>query len=218
MSTDLPTAGNKGARIMRLLRRERPVYEILGGGKVANVLLWRNKAVSGAFFMGFVAMWFLFEVAEYKLVTLICHSTITAMLVIFIWSNGAKAFKWPPPPEIPTILLEESMTYRDICKRLNLLLVWIVYVACGNDTTLFCLVIVAASILSTIGNYITTSNLLYIGVFFMGTLPYIYEKHEQKVDYFFATLIRRVSKIYEIFDRNFVSKIPRWPLKQKKYR
>lgn len=213
---NLPNAKNNAAPKMRLFSRERPIYEVLGGGKVANVLLWRNKVVSGAFFIGIMVIWFLFEVAEYNLITLLCHLIITVMLVIFIWSNGAKAFKWTPP-EIPMILLEKSMIYRDMCKKLNFFLSWLVYIACGNDIKMFCLVIVVASILSTIGNYITTSNLLFIGILFMGTFPYLYEKHEEKVDDLFAVLIWRVSKIGAILDKNVVSKIPRWPLKHKKY-
>ncbi|CAH1424702.1 unnamed protein product [Lactuca virosa] len=179
--TYLSNDNDNGARRMRLFGRERPIYEILGGGKAANILLWRDKAVSGAVFMGVMALWFLFEVAEYNLVTFLCHLTITVMLVIFIWSNGAKAFKWTPP-EIPKFLLEESMLCKDICEKLNVFLSWLINIACGNDIKLFCLVILVVSMLSTIGKYITASNLLFIGIVCMGTLPYLYERHEEKTD------------------------------------
>nr|KAJ0189674.1 hypothetical protein LSAT_V11C800446170 [Lactuca sativa] len=275
--TYLSNDNDNRARRMRLFGRERPIYEILGGGKAANILLWRDKAVSGAVFIGVLTLWFLFEVAEYNLVTFLCHFTITLMLVIFIWSNGAKVFKWTPP-EIPKFLLEESMLCKVICEKLNVFLSWLIYIACGNDIKLFCLVILVVSMLSTIGNYITASNLLFIGkqtlfitcflylsisyyvwklfynyytpsnkykmsfyatfvicqciegrepflmvlykgcwIVCMGTLPYLYERHEEKVNYLFATLIWRISKAYNTFDRNIVSKIPRWPLKHRKY-
>ncbi|KAL7586230.1 hypothetical protein Lser_V15G40775 [Lactuca serriola] len=214
--TYLSNDNDNRARRMRLFGREKPIYEILGGGKAANILLWRDKAVSGAVFMGVLTLWFLFEVAEYNLVTFLCHLTITLMLVIFIWSNGAKAFKWTPP-EIPKFLLEESMLCKVICEKLNVFLSWLIYIACGNDIKLFCLVILVISMLSTIGNYIAASNLLFIGIVCMGTLPYLYERHEEKVNYLFATLIWRISKAYNTFDRNIVSKIPRWPLKHRKY-
>ncbi|KAF5756387.1 hypothetical protein HanXRQr2_Chr17g0814061 [Helianthus annuus] len=78
--------------MLKLFGRERPIHEILGSGK--DILLWRNKAISGAHFIGMMGIWFLFEVAEYNLVTFFCHVTITTMLVVFIWSNGARAFNW----------------------------------------------------------------------------------------------------------------------------
>ncbi|KAI3735902.1 hypothetical protein L6452_15426 [Arctium lappa] len=204
------------AQITRLFGRKRPVHEILGGGEVADLLLWRNKIVSAATSIVVLTIWFLFEFAEYNLVTFICHLTITVMLVIFIWTNGAKALGWTPP-DVPKILLEESMLYQDFCKNLSFFLTRLVYIACGNDIKLFCLAFLTVSILSTIGNYITTLNLLFTGFICMGTLPYLYEKHEEKVDYFFDTLTQKVFKIYKMFDRNVVSKIPKWPLKEKKF-
>ncbi|KAE8676130.1 Detected protein of unknown function [Hibiscus syriacus] len=50
---------------------------ILGGGKVADVLLWRNPKVSTALLLGVTTTWFLFEVVEYNFVTLLCHISIT---------------------------------------------------------------------------------------------------------------------------------------------
>ena len=61
---------------------------------VADVLLWRNKNVSAALLLGMTVIWFLFEVVEYNLVPLLCHISITMMLVLFIWSTAADILKW----------------------------------------------------------------------------------------------------------------------------
>nr|GEV82727.1 reticulon-like protein B9 [Tanacetum cinerariifolium] len=218
MSMPLPNVDGEGERITRLFGRERPIHVILGGGDVADVLLWRNKSVSSTFFIGVMTLWFLFEVSEYNLVTFLCHLTITVMLVIFIWSNGAKVFKWAPP-DIPSIMMEESMICTDLCKNLNFFLSRLHYIAYGNNIKQFGLVILTLLLLSMIGNYISICNLLFIGLVCMGTLPYFYENNEEQVDYYyFHTLnpmFSKMYKIYNMFDGVVVSKIPRWHLKEK---
>ncbi|RRT82031.1 hypothetical protein B296_00013574, partial [Ensete ventricosum] len=61
----------------------------LRGVIVADILLWRNKYLSAGVLAGATVIWFLFEVAEYHFLTLLCHISITTMLVVFIWSNVA---------------------------------------------------------------------------------------------------------------------------------
>ena len=69
---------------------DHPEIEI----SVADVLLWRNRKVPAAVLIGVSAIWFLFEVAEYNFVTLLCHISITTMLVIFIWCMSAEYIGW----------------------------------------------------------------------------------------------------------------------------
>lgn len=64
------------------------------GLAVADVLLWRKRNISASLLVGMTVMWFLFEVVEYNFVTLLCHISITTMLVFFIWCTGAEIFKW----------------------------------------------------------------------------------------------------------------------------
>ncbi|MBA0646215.1 hypothetical protein Goklo_014196, partial [Gossypium klotzschianum] len=49
------------AKIYRLFGRERPVHHVLGGGKSADVFLWRNKKISAGVLGGATAIWVLFE-------------------------------------------------------------------------------------------------------------------------------------------------------------
>ena len=60
----------------------------------ADLLLWKNKNVSAGVLLGMTVIWFLFEGVEYNFITLLCHITITTMLVLFIWSIVADILKW----------------------------------------------------------------------------------------------------------------------------
>ena len=59
---------------------------------VADVLLWKDKRISAAILVGIGLIWFLFEVSEYSFLTLLCHISISALLVIFVWHKGAETF------------------------------------------------------------------------------------------------------------------------------
>jgi hypothetical protein len=55
----------------------------------ADLVLWRNKKISGGVLAGATAIWLLFEVMEYHLLTLLCHCLILSLAVLFLWSNAS---------------------------------------------------------------------------------------------------------------------------------
>ncbi|URE00335.1 Reticulon-like protein [Musa troglodytarum] len=73
----------------RLFGRKEPVHAILGGGKSADIILWRNKQQSGSILAGVTVIWLLFEWIGYHLLTFICHSLILLLAVSYLWSNAA---------------------------------------------------------------------------------------------------------------------------------
>eukprot|EP00252_Welwitschia_mirabilis_P026023 TRINITY_DN8338_c0_g1_i6.p1 TRINITY_DN8338_c0_g1~~TRINITY_DN8338_c0_g1_i6.p1 ORF type:complete len:155 (-),score=39.69 TRINITY_DN8338_c0_g1_i6:876-1340(-) len=75
--------------IKRLFGREKPVHSLLGGGKAADVMLWRNKQLSASFLLGATLIWILFEVWGYHLLTLCCHVLMLGVTGLFIWSTAA---------------------------------------------------------------------------------------------------------------------------------
>lgn len=62
------------------------------GFAVADILLWRNRNLSAGILAGATLIWFLFDVVEYNIVTLLCHIALVGMLLLFIWSNAAPLF------------------------------------------------------------------------------------------------------------------------------
>ncbi|RXH70917.1 hypothetical protein DVH24_015539 [Malus domestica] len=76
----------------KLFRCEKPIHHVLGGGRVADVLLWRNRNVLVVLLIAMTVIWFLFKVAEYNFVILLCHILISTLLVIFIWHTATEIF------------------------------------------------------------------------------------------------------------------------------
>ncbi|XP_038978524.1 uncharacterized protein LOC120108866 [Phoenix dactylifera] len=61
------------AKIYRLFGREKPVHTVRGGGKPADIFLWRDKKISAGVLGGAMTIWVLSELMEYHLLTLVCH-------------------------------------------------------------------------------------------------------------------------------------------------
>lgn len=210
-----PSRTTPRSRPPALFGRQRPIHKILGGGKVADVLLWKNKTVSASLLIGMTVIWFLFEVAEYNFVTLLCHISITSMLALFIWSRGAEFFNWKRP-QIPEIVLRES-TFREVAStfrvRFNQILSRLLDVACGKEPRLFILAIAILYILSVIGTYFSFLNLLYLGFICMQTLPFLYDRYDEHVDYIANREFHRMKKMLRRFNSQVLNKIPRGPVK-----
>ncbi|KAK2383965.1 reticulon protein B8 [Trifolium repens] len=197
---------------------EKPIHEILGGGKVADLLLWRDKNISTALLLGITTIWFLFEVVEYNFVTFLCHTSITTMLAIYLWSTLADILKWNGPQFLESIL-EESF-FKDLAfifhRRLNQLLRIFLHISCGTDLPLFLLVIVSLYILSVIGTFFDFINLLYIGFLCIQTLPIVYDRYEEEINNLAGHMIVDLRRKYRWFKKRYLNKIPRGPLKEKK--
>ncbi|CAA0809038.1 Reticulon-like protein B9 [Striga hermonthica] len=142
---------------------QKPLHAILGGGKAADILLWKNPKLSAAILIGSTVIWSLFEVGEYNFITLICHISIIAMLVLFIWSSGAGIVDWNPP-DVRAITIPES-TVRWLLAEINKLLLKFYQISSGKDLKTFFLAIAFLWILSGVGNLFTSLNLLYIGIY-----------------------------------------------------
>jgi len=55
----------------------------------ADVLLWRNKRISGSVLAGATVIWMLFEWLNYHFLTLVCLALVLSMSALFLWSNAA---------------------------------------------------------------------------------------------------------------------------------
>ncbi|KAI4319213.1 hypothetical protein MLD38_032840 [Melastoma candidum] len=194
--------------------------EVLGGGRVADVLLWKDRNVSATLLAGTTVVWFLFEVVEYNFVTLVCHVSITAMLAIFIWRSAAEMFSWEHP-RLPRGMIDGS-TFNYVASKfhvtLNQLLSKMFDVACGKDFPQFIAVISLLYVLSVIGSCCSFLNLLYLGLLSMEILPFLYDRYEDEVDRLAGSMIREMKNLWERLDSQLLNKIPRGPVKEKKLR
>ncbi|KAF3532764.1 hypothetical protein DY000_02042520 [Brassica cretica] len=203
----------------KLFNRQRSIHSIFGGGKVADILLWREPKIAATLVIGVSLLWFLLEVVEYNFITLVCHASMTSMLLFFIWSTASDFLNWERPI-IPEVVLDES-SFKELATSFhdmfNQILSKLLDLACGRDPPLFFLTTISLYILSVIGTCINFMNLLFIGFVSMQTLPVMYEMYEDDVDRVASMLMREMRKLYRRVDSNVLSKIPRGTVKSKKY-
>ncbi|CAN6332192.1 unnamed protein product [Urochloa humidicola] len=201
----------------RLFHRRRSVHKLLGGRTVADVLLWRNKNLSSGILAGATLVWFLFDVVEYNVVTLLCHIALLGMLLLFIWSNAAPLFD-RQPPRIPEVIVSEQ-AFREIAQTTHYKLAHfasILYdIACGKDLKKFLVVIGSLWVLAIVGDTCSFTTLLYVGFLCALTLPPLYERYETEVDHLVAKGGEDLKKFYKKVDSNVLNKIPRGPIKTK---
>lgn len=200
----------------RLFSRERPIHAILGGKRVADILLWRDKRLTGSILVWFRITWFLFEIAEFHLITLLCYIMMTMMLVLFLWSQGSDLIN-RRPPSIKDVQLSDS-TVQYVLSKINAVITVLYNISSGQDLASFIVMLASLWIISTVGSYTSALNLLYIGFLCMITIPLMYERYEKEVDYIAIQGSRDMKKLYRKLDSKVLSKIPRGPVKEKKFK
>ncbi|KAL9242790.1 hypothetical protein vseg_016756 [Gypsophila vaccaria] len=199
------------SKIFRLFGREKPVHKVLGGGKPADILLWRDKKISAGVLGTVTAVWMLFEVFEYHLLTLICHLLILTLAVLFLWSNASTFINKSPPqipevhiPEGPILEIASALRY-----EINQGLASLREIASGRDLKKFLAVIAGLWFFSLLGSCCNFLTLFYISFVLLHTLPILYEKYEDQVDAFGEKALIEFKKQYAVFEEKVLSKIPR---------
>ncbi|KAJ0743663.1 hypothetical protein HanPI659440_Chr10g0378551 [Helianthus annuus] len=130
-------------KVYRLVGRERPVHKVLGGGKAADIFLWKDKKVSAGVLGFATVIWVLFELVEYHLLTLVCHTLILAPAVLFLLSNAA-SFINKSAPKFPKVALPEDIVLgvaSAIRTEINTSLAILRNIASGKDLKKFLAVI-----------------------------------------------------------------------------
>lgn len=215
---DKPKSSIK-SKIYRLFGRERPVHQVLGGGKQADLFLWRDKKATAAVLGGATAIWVLFELIEYHLLTLICHSLIFTLGILFLWSNATTIIN-KSPPNIPQVNIPEDLTVNialSLRFEINRALATLRGIALGRDLKKFLAVIAGLWVISIVGSCFNFLTLFYIVVVLLHTVPFVYEKYEDKVDSFGEKALEEIKKQYAVFDAKVLRKIPIAALKDKKH-
>ncbi|WCJ26390.1 Reticulon family protein [Euphorbia peplus] len=217
-SDDDKKSSSLKSKIYRLFGREKPVHHVLGGGKPADIFLWRNKKVSGGVLGGATAVWVLFELIEYHFLTLICHGLILSLAILFLWSN-ASTFINKSPPRIPEVHIPEEPILQlaaglriEINRGFSILR----DIASGRDLKKFLSVIAGLWVLSVVGSWCNFLSLFYMVFVLLFTVPVFYEKYDDKVDAFAEKAMFEIKKQYKVFDAKVLSKIPKGSLSKKK--
>ncbi|KAI3993737.1 hypothetical protein MKX01_002750 [Papaver californicum] len=202
----------------RLFGRQKPVHHVLGGGRSADIILWRDKQTSASIFGGVTVIWLLFEWIGYHLLTFVCHALILSLAVLFLWSNLG-SFVNKAPPKFPEILLPEELVVRAaLSLRFEINRAFAIFreVSSGKNLKHFLMVIAALWVISVVGSWFNFLTLFYLVYLMMHTLPVLYEKHEDKVDTFAEKALVELNKQYAVFDEKVLQKLPKAMNKSKK--
>ncbi|PSS03991.1 Reticulon-like protein [Actinidia chinensis var. chinensis] len=159
-------------KVYRLFGREKPVHKVFGGGKPADIFLWRDKKVSAGVLGVATAIWVLFELLEYHLLSLVCHILILSLAILFLWSNATKFIK-KSPPLIPDVHLPEEPFLQVAAAlriEINGALALLRDIASGRDVKKFLGAVAGLWVLSILGSSCNFLTLFYIDVHLEKTL------------------------------------------------
>ncbi|XP_038899522.1 reticulon-like protein B8 isoform X1 [Benincasa hispida] len=206
-------------QIKRIFGRQKPVYHLLGGGRSADVLLWRNKKISASVLTGATIIWVLFEWLNYHFLTLICFALVFGMLAQFIWTN-ASGFLNRSSSNVPRLVLPEELFVNiavSFGAEVNRALCFLQDIACEGNLKHFLVAVVSLWVGAVISSWCNFITVLYIGFVAAHTLPILYEKYEDEFDTFASKVFDQLCGHYQKFDSSVLSKIPKGGFKGKKY-
>nr|GMC76993.1 reticulon-like protein B8 [Ipomoea batatas]GME19093.1 reticulon-like protein B8 [Ipomoea batatas] len=210
------------AQFNRLFGRQKPVHHCLGGGKPADVLLWRNKKISASVLVGATLVWMLFEWLDYHLLTLICIALVLGLLVQFLWTHTSGMMSSNrSPSQVPRLVLPEEVFVNiatTIGAEVNRALISLQDLSCGGSVKQFLIVVGSLFAVSVIGSWCNFLTVLYIGFVAAHTLPVLYERYEDEVDNFAYNAFDQLQHQFRKLDSGVLSKIPKGgKLKGKKF-
>ncbi|KAL5720770.1 hypothetical protein ACHQM5_013408 [Ranunculus cassubicifolius] len=204
----------------RLFGRKKPVHSVLGGGKSADIILWRDKQIAAGILVGVTVVWVLFEWLGYHLLTFLSHALILSLGVLFIWSN-LSSFVNKSPPKFPEIIVPEDLFVSialSVRYEINRAFATFRDVASGKDVKKFLKVIAILWVLSVVGSWFNFLTLFYIVYVMLHTVPMLYEKHEDHVDTLAEKAMVEINKHYAVLDEKVLQKLPKYAFaKDKKH-
>ncbi|KAL8511343.1 hypothetical protein ACS0TY_017949 [Phlomoides rotata] len=197
----------------RLFGREKPVHHILGGGKSADVMLWRNKKISASVLTCATIVWVLFEWLNYHFLTLVCFFLVIGLLLQFVWTNASGMLnRGRSSSSVPRVVFPEEVFANIgnmIGSELNRGLCYMQDVACDGNLKHFLAVVGSLFAVAIIGSWCNLLTVIYIGFVGAHTLPILYERYDDQVDAFVMGVFQQFNHNYKKLDSSVLSRIPR---------
>ncbi|CAM8997501.1 unnamed protein product [Rhodiola kirilowii] len=164
--------------------RPSTVHQALGGGAVADVLMWRRKSSAVCLLISTSTLWFLFERGGYNLLGFIANVLLLLVIILFMWAKSASLLN-RPLPLIPNLEMSEDAVF----KAIEEIQVWINYglsfardIAIGRNLKRFIQVAISLWFISYIGSFFNFLTLVYIGVLLSLSVPLVYDKYQDHID------------------------------------
>ncbi|KAL2458682.1 Reticulon-like protein B11 [Abeliophyllum distichum] len=186
------------------------VHLSLGGGAVADMLLWKNWFGSAALLIGSTALWFLFERAGYNLLSFISNVLFLLVVILFFWAKSALLLNRPLPP-VPNLDISEE----SVVKAADEMRVWVNRalsighdIAIGGNLGLFIQVFLVLWVISYLGSFFNFLTLVHIGVLLSLSVPVLYDKYQMQIDEKLIIAHKIIQTQYQKIDEQILKKIP----------
>ncbi|CAL0334772.1 unnamed protein product [Lupinus luteus] len=192
----------------RLFGRKRPLHLVLGSGKFADIILWRDKQISASIMAGVTMIWLLFYKMDYTMLSFICDSIILLLSMLFFWTH-LSSFIDISPPKLSYFILPERLlanTALSMTHELNQILTTFGFLASGQDLKTFLLVSITLGSASALGNCFTAATLFYIVTVILMIVPAAYERHEDIVDILAEKALVELHNLYAELMKKFFGK------------
>ncbi|KAM7470463.1 hypothetical protein LguiA_008646 [Lonicera macranthoides] len=190
--------------------RRISVHHALGGGPVADVLLWKKWYGSVIMLIASTALWILFERAGYNLLSFVSNVLLLLVVILFLWARSALILNRPLPPLPDLEVSEES-----ILKVVNESRVWINHVlsiardiAIGGDFKRFLQVAFGFWLISYIGSFCNFLTLFYAVVLLSLSVPLVYDKFQDRIDEKLHIAYKAIQIQYKKIDDIVLRKLP----------
>ncbi|KAL1814272.1 hypothetical protein DCAR_0626695 [Daucus carota subsp. sativus] len=207
---DAGTVASSLSSPYRLFGRQTTIHQMMGGGKAADVMLWKRRYVSSAIVLVATVAWLLFERAGLSFLTISSDVLLILIVLLFLRANYAE-FRNMHLQSLPELVLSEEMVNNVAASfrvKINYVLLMAHDITLGKDFRLFFKVVVVLWLMSVTGSYLSFFTLAYIGTIIAITVPALYSRYEQKVDRYAGFIQQKLSRHYKIVDDNMISRIP----------
>ncbi|CAO1946601.1 unnamed protein product [Urochloa humidicola] len=175
--------GSSG-RSCRLFGAQRSLHDLLGGGDVADVVLWRRKEVAGGLLASVMASWaLLYCVPGYTLLSFVSQVLMILLTVLFVWAKAAQLLNRAPPP-VPLMKISDKSTSEAaeiVGNFVNKVLQDFGKIALGKDSSLFYKVAFVLLLTSIVGRLTDLITLVYTSAVIALTVPALLEKSEEHI-------------------------------------
>ncbi|KAJ9160462.1 hypothetical protein P3X46_025862 [Hevea brasiliensis] len=194
----------------RLFGRQASLHQFMGGGKAADVILWKRRHVSFGVIVVATIAWFIFERSGLPFLT-ICSDVLLVVTVLLFFHTKFAAIRNKQPQSLPELVLSEEMVNNAAASfrvKINNVLLLAHDITIGKDFRLFFKVVVCLWLLSAVGSYFSFFTLAYAGTILSITIPALYSKYEEHIDKYCGMIHRKLSHHYKIVDESVISRIP----------
>ncbi|XP_047952378.1 reticulon-like protein B12 [Salvia hispanica] len=201
----------------RLFNRQITVHQILGGGLVADVMLWRSRIRTVGILMAALATWVVFEISFYTLLTFVSTVFLLLFTILFLWAKSAAILNRSAPP-LPHLRLSEQTANEAaafIRDQINTMLSVSEDIAYGRDSRMFVKVGLMLLLISVVGSLTDLVTLSYICLVVLLTVPPIYERYEDLIDVYALLWFGKLHQFYVSFDEECITNFHKWILEMK---